>query len=59
MELRVVVNQDKISNLDEFIHTENRYCNGLKKTTFVFQLGCDTEEGFLKDIQKTIAEYPT
>lgn len=47
----MVVNQDKISNLDEFIHTENRYCNGLKKTTFVFQLGCDTEEGFLKDIQ--------
>lgn len=52
MELEIILNQDNVSNLEEFIHTENRYCNGVKKTTFVFQLGCDSEEAFLKDIQK-------
>ena len=52
MELKIVRNQDKVSSLEEFVNTENRYCNGVKKTTFVLQLGCDAEDVFLEEIQK-------
>lgn len=52
MELKIVRNQDKVSSLEEFVNTENRYCNGVKKTTFVLQLGCDAEDIFLEEIQK-------
>lgn len=51
MKLEILMNENKVHSLPEFVALENRYCNGKKPTVFVIQTGVGSAQEFLEEIK--------